>query len=254
MKKIVINPAFLNLNKKKKNEKKKKPVTLKSNKIKEAFLNKIKDHQKRKKYNPNEFKQKLQFENDFVKALDYLKKVQYEKPPAGDPNKNVHGVGVTKKKVTDDPPWGILKNGKKPLYRQYKNTLKRREESARMTKLNQIKGKIRNNSAKTFKKYIRRRLGKQKNRKVYVLIDNKTERRKQQIKHRTLKNKRLSSVKNELKKRGFLKTGSMAPQNIIRTIYEASSLAGDIVNIGKGVLLHNYLNKDDLKVNTKIII
>ena len=255
MKKIIVNPEFLSLSKKnRKEKKKKKPTTLKSNKIKKAFLEKIKAHQDRKKYEKGEFKNKLEFENRFEKALDYLKKVQSEDKVKRENVEKRDSVG--KPHIAPDPPWGVLKTGKKPLYRQYKNTLKKREKARstkeasvpnRRNRLNEIKEKIKKNPSKTYKRYIKRRLGKQPNRKVYVMIDNKTERRKRNVKHRTLKNKKMSSIKSHLKKRGLLKTGSKAPQNIIRTIYEASSIAGDIVNIGEGVLLHNYLNKDDLK-------
>jgi hypothetical protein len=39
----------------------------------------------------------------------------------------------------------------------------------------------------------------------------------------------------------MIKIGSTAPPGVIRKIYEASILAGEVDNIGKGVVLHNFL-------------
>ena len=121
MKKIVINPSYLKLTQKKR-QKKEKPTTFKANKIKQAFLEKIKNHQKNKKYG-EKFKENLEFENEFEKALKYLDKVQVEKKiKKKDPQ-----INDPPKKTTDDPPWGVLKNGNKPLYRDYHRTLKKKE-------------------------------------------------------------------------------------------------------------------------------
>jgi len=153
-----------------------------------------------------------------------------------------------------------LKNGKKPLYRQYHNTLKKKKELAknnipeRKLKLEDLKCRIRHSeSPKTLRKYIKRRLGKQKNRKINIMVNNKTVRRETEKKCRTLKNKKLSTMKTELRRKGLLRIGSTAPQNIIREIYVAAKLAGDVTNKGGGVVLHNYLEEDNLKKKLKIV-
>ena len=254
MKKIKINPAFFNLTKKKKEKKKKeKPTTFKANKIKKAFLEKIKKHQEKKKYG-EKFKDTLKFENEFEKALGYLDKVQTEKK-----QKRQEKQPEQEKTIKDDPPWGILKNGKKPLYRQYHNTLKKKEVEKknipeRKVRLEDLKCRIRHTGTpKTLRKYIKRRLGKQRNRKINIMINNKTVRRETEKKCRTLKNKKLSTMKTELRRKGLLRVGSTAPQNIIREIYVASNLAGEVTNKGGGVILHNYLKKDDIKKQLKVI-
>ena len=258
MKKIQINPAFLNLTKKKKEKRKKKekPTTFKANKIKKAFLEKIKKHQEDKKYG-EKFKDTLKFENEFEKALGYLGKLKTE-------NEQKKEKKTQQKQkndlIKDDPPWGVLKNGKKPLYRQYHNTLKKKMVEnknlpERKVKLEELKCRIRHTSStpKTLRKYIKRRLGKQQNRKINIMVNSKTIRRETEKKCRTLKNKKLSTMKTELRRKGLLRVGSTAPQNIIREIYVAANLAGEVTNKGGGVILHNYLKKDDLKKELKII-
>jgi hypothetical protein len=44
-----------------------------------------------------------------------------------------------------------------------------------------------------------------------------------------------------LVEKNLIKIGSMAPPNIVRKIYEDAMLTGEIENVGKGVILHNFL-------------
>ena len=85
------------------------------------------------------------------------------------------------------------------------------------------------------------------------MVNNKTVRRETEKKCRTLKNKKLSTMKTELRRKGLLRIGSTAPQNIIREIYVAAKLAGNVTNKGGGVVLHNYLEEDNLKKKLKIV-
>ena len=48
-------------------------------------------------------------------------------------------------------------------------------------------------------------------------------------------------MKNYLKKHNLLKSGSHAPPNVIKKIYEQSLLSGDIKNSNKDNIIHNYL-------------
>jgi len=101
--------------------------------------------------------------------------------------------------------------------------------------------KIRKRLRKTITK--RFKLGKQGN-VVGVLIKNNDTRKKIQKEHSLIKNKNLSDVKKYLVEQKLIKIGSTAPPNIIRKIYEDSVLTGEVENIGKDVILHNFLEQN----------
>ena len=48
-------------------------------------------------------------------------------------------------------------------------------------------------------------------------------------------------MKNYLKRHNLLKSGSNAPPDIIKKIYEQALLGGDIRNANRKSLVHNYL-------------
>ena len=200
-------------------------------------------------------------------------------------------------KLTDDKPYGCLKNGKKPTFRLYNKTIKHSHShehehdvnngdniyAERQQKLNDLRNKhnhkvtnlalengekgekgekhenkINNSSSssssssnrvtkirKRLRKTITKRfkLGKQGN-VVGVLIKNNDTRKKIQKEHGLLKNKNLSDVKKYLVEQKLMKIGSTAPPNIIRKIYEDSVLTGEVENMGKDVILHNFLEQN----------
>jgi uncharacterized membrane-anchored protein len=62
---------------------------------------------------------------------------------------------------------------------------------------------------------------------------------------RDLKRKNINEVKNYLHKHGLLKIGSNAPNDVLRKIYESAMLAGEINNINKDMILHNFMESKD---------
>ena len=114
------------------------------------------------------------------------------------------------------------------------NKINNSTSSNRVTK---IRKRLRKTITKRFK------LGKQGN-VVGVLIKNNDTRKKIQKEHSLLKNKNLSDVKKYLVEQKLIKIGSTAPPNIIRKIYEDSVLTGEVENIGKDVILHNFLEQN----------
>ncbi len=202
-------------------------------------------------------------------------------------------------KLSDNSPYGCLKNGTKPTFRTYNRTIKNNirfsgdENNSdslyydRQTKLKELQNKhskntslqdnknlkinsnslgneknddidneeSENESEKTkhslrktkIRRHLRKtitkkfKLGKQSGNIVGVLIKNNDTRKNIQKEHGLLKSKQLADVKKYLVEKSLIKIGSTAPPGVIRNIYEASMLAGEVENVGKGIGLHNFL-------------
>jgi hypothetical protein len=148
---IQINPELFTIGNKKKKDKKRRKLNpfssaLKPNDVKKQLINRVKEAQKRKK-------EKLMFEkdnqkdenfaNDFTNTVNYLETVEKEKQKKRRKKRERKNKNKTMKAAENAisnilkpaPQYGILKNSKKPTYRQWKKTLKNREEQV-TTKIN----------------------------------------------------------------------------------------------------------------------
>ena len=76
---------------------------------------------------------------------------------------------------------------------------------------------------------------------VSVLIKNASTRKKISHEHARLKECKINDMKNYLKRHNLLKSGSKSPPDVIKKLYEQSLLSGDIRNVNKGSIVHNYL-------------
>ena len=284
-KKISINPEFFNLtSKKKKKTRKQKPdfSLVKPNTIKQKLIQKVKQHKNNElellKDNKNKNEQDEVFSDDFKNSIDYLqslsKKHQQKKLEKKKRRLQRKNKTLKKSSLPPAPPYGILKNGKKPTYSQYRASIKNnnsitpeitpeinintndvpiitdefydrkntllnvknafKTEDIKTSKLEKVKFKQKHTKTK---KIIH--LGK-KEGNVGVLIKNKKTRKKVKKAVTALKNKSLANIKKYLKKHNLIKIGSNAPENILRGIYENSYLAGDVYNKNKDILLHNF--------------
>ena len=83
-------------------------------------------------------------------------------------------------------------------------------------------------------------LGK-KDRKVTILVKNSETRKRISKEHKLLKQENIFEMKKYLKKQNLLKSGSHAPPDVIKKMYEQSLLSGDIQNSNKNNIIYNYL-------------
>ena len=304
-KSISINPRYFKIGgKKEKKKKKKKPTfnnSLKPNDIKKKLIAKIKAHQKKEKDKEiieNENSENT-FKNEFQETLTYLeditkkkerKKMEKRKRKKNKTMKNKNqktqfsggvnpivpdiNVDLEPMKVNNDPPYGCLKGGSKPTWRQYNKTLKKNKQdindeyndikpnlfsidskfTERSDKLDQLKEKFKklNTPTKPKKTKIKTRrirrkitLGKNtKDRIIGVLVKSKRTRKNIKREVDVLKRKSIEEVKDYLRKHNLTKIGSSAPDHILRTTFENAYLSGDVSNQNADILLHNW-HKDE---------
>jgi hypothetical protein len=179
------------------------------------------------------------------------------------------------------PPYGILKQGTKPTYRQWHNTTQKlhypANESKPLIKIDRgddlptfsppqlnvgVNLPVPEVSAPTvaaptvpshtgtathakrrITKTTKYKLGKTKgSNKVSVLIKNNQTRKKVQHEIGLLKQKPILDIKNHLREKNLIKSGCFAPSDVLRQIYEQSILAGDVENKSKDTLIHNFYN------------
>jgi len=180
-------------------------------------------------------------------------------------------------KLSPPPSYGVLKNGNLPTYRQYMKTLSNRNQISPHLPLQEVPPEkldfkenefyhkanmvIKQKESKMDKprskihypkrkKTIRRTfyIGRSKHySKIGVLINNKTMRDECSTKKHLLKQTPIGEVKMFLIKKGLIKSGSSAPNDVLRKMYEsANMICGDIQNHNTDILLHNYFNENKI--------
>jgi hypothetical protein len=81
-------------------------------------------------------------------------------------------------------------------------------------------------------------------RTVSVLIKDRGTRRKVLTAQKDLKRKNINDIKVYLREHNLIKTGSNAPNDVLRKLYESAMLSGEITNNNTETLLHN-LSKEE---------
>jgi hypothetical protein len=84
--------------------------------------------------------------------------------------------------------------------------------------------------------------------KVGVLISNRTLRKDITTQSYRLKQTPMSEIRRFLTKHGLIKTGTTAPNDVLRKMYESSKmLCGEVYNHNTDILLHNFVHGDPTK-------
>ena len=205
------------------------------------------------------------FKDTFKPVNDFKPVVSLETPPL-----------ITKYKVDTAIPYGCLKSGIKPSYKNWTRSNRKPPESTiapkqmfeplpLQTPAPTLQSAMPLPSAMPLqsqtlpsqalpsqqalkpidKRTIIRRhvLGKsKKSNKVGVLIKNVGTRKQITDAYKDLRKTNILTVKNQLKNAGLLKVGTTAPNDILRQTYESAILAGKITNKSEETLVHNFIH------------
>ena len=178
----------------------------------------------------------------------------------------------SKSQTRANPKFGCLRNGRLPTYRTWKKSqnssasppppvslvepTKTEPPSYRQKRLEQIKDKIKETAKpktnqeplpvpvkipknKTLKNKVSLGLtGKE----IRVLIKNQRTRKNDQEEKKMLQKVKIPDMKKELKDNGFIKSSSTAPPDVIRELFTARRLAGEIENKNQNAILEGYLS------------
>ena len=79
---------------------------------------------------------------------------------------------------------------------------------------------------------------------VGILIKDRGTRKRILTAQKDLKRKNINDIKVYLREHNLIKTGSNAPNDVLRKLYESAMLSGEITNSNTEILLHN-LSKED---------
>jgi hypothetical protein len=187
-------------------------------------------------------------EDDFTQSINFLKSLSNKKQQSLKKSKFSNFPIEKNDDIKNGPGYGCLKNGTLPTFRQFHNqTVKKQDNDNNNTNkndnndndntLSNSRNSIPRNKKNVTFKY---NLGK-KHKVVSVLIKNNLTRKKVSNEHTRLKETKITDMKNYLKRHNLLKSGSNAPPDVIKKLYEQSLLSGDIRNTNKISIVHNYL-------------
>jgi hypothetical protein len=151
---------------------------------------------------------------------------------------------------TQDKPYGILKNGNKPTFKTWNASVQNIPPSVTpiitqvclpepIERINEVI--VDKPEPLNTEKVV---LGKNKKKKyISVLIENNKTRKLQVERVQKIKKTSIQTVRNYLKNHNLIKSGSAAPNPLLRTLYENVLFCGDITNQNKENLIHNFTEK-----------
>jgi hypothetical protein len=175
----------------------------------------------------------------------------------------------------NQPAWGCLKGGALPTYRSWRQSTQKNQPQINITNpstnipssptprepiitdtqreiIKKTQEKIQQQIPKQKLRYAKRkktirrtyRVGKSKTiPKIGVLVSNKTIRNTISTKKQHLKQIPMEQIRKTLITKGFIKVGSIAPNDVLRQMYESMSLiCGEVQNHNPDNLVYNFFN------------
>ena len=249
---ISINPHFFNVSKKKKKIIPSQ-VNINAGNIRQLLLDKLKEHKKTRKVKMNsEITPQLQ-DKTFEESCKENEKINESKSDTIESDKIPVPIHETLHENLTNPinsissnpsnqsdkPYGNLKNGTKPTYKQMYQENIQETHIQENEDFQDIPQKEIILEEKEVKKIFK--LGKNpKTKTISILIKNNKTRKKVEDTKTEREKKHLATVKNYLKEKNLIKFGSTAPSKLLREMYESSELCGGISNQNKDVLIHNF--------------
>ena len=147
--------------------------------------------------------------------------------------------------LLEPPPYSNLKNSGsgRPTFRQFHNKTLKNRATVSTPDVTQATATAGPKKQRGYMK-TKHSLGKRGNG-ISILVKNNKTRKRVRNEVRDLRKKPIHEIKRFLKEKNMLKSGSMAPNDVLRKLYEDLHLAGEVTNENGDNLLHNFMNKDD---------
>jgi hypothetical protein len=231
---VTIKPEFLHTSKRKTKRKLPEQVVIQPNTLREILLNKLIERRKT---------QKTRIDPPVLNDISFDGPSEAAVICAVSP--------VVESYSNKDKPYGILKNGTKPTFKTWSAQPSNQPVPVPVQVMPEIKVDIpepetkmdeTNETTETTEKMV---LGKNKKKKcVYVLIENNKTRKLHGERAQKIKKTSIQTVRNYLKNHNLIKSGSAAPNPLLRTLYENVLFCGDITNQNKENLIHNFKDKE----------